>query len=232
MNGFNLQVFNYQEREIRVIQKDNQDWWVAKDVCDILDVANVTQAVSKLDSDERSMFNIGRQGEVNIINEPGLYKLILRSDKPEAKPFIRWITHEVIPSIRKTGSYSVNPSIINATKLYEVMLPSLKEAHATPKDLTECMIRLVHGIEKKERKELQKKQKKQNLSRERQEILDVFTENIGKILHPLEVAKLTGKSIQSVRKIIWRMERDRQLYKKYNGEYYLEEPVEDLFYGN
>lgn len=101
-----LQIFNYREKEVRVVRKDNQDWWVAKDVCDVLDIINVTQAVGKLDDDERSMFNIGRQGEVNVINEPGLYKIILRSDKPEAKPFIRWITHEVIPSIRKTGSYS------------------------------------------------------------------------------------------------------------------------------
>ena len=59
--------------------------------------------VESLDDDERAMFNIGRQGEINIINEPGLYSLILRSRKSEAKAFKRWITHEVIPTIRKTG---------------------------------------------------------------------------------------------------------------------------------
>ena len=74
---------------------------MAKDVCDTLDIQNATQAIANLDEDERAMYYIGRQGETNIINKPGLYSLILRSRKPEAKAFKRWITHEVIPAIRK-----------------------------------------------------------------------------------------------------------------------------------
>ncbi|MED4353580.1 Bro-N domain-containing protein [Schinkia azotoformans] len=100
-------IFQYEEKNVRTILKDGEIWFVAKDVCSILEIQNVTQAVSKLDEDERSMFNIGRQGEVNIINESGLYSLILTSRKPEAKAFKRWITHEVIPSIRKTGTYMI-----------------------------------------------------------------------------------------------------------------------------
>lgn len=102
-----LQVFNFSGNDVRVIAKDGQPWWVAKDVCEVLEITNPTQAVSRLDEDERAMFNIGRQGETNIINEPGLYSLILGSRKPEAKAFKRWITHDVIPAIRDTGTYSM-----------------------------------------------------------------------------------------------------------------------------
>lgn len=70
-----------------------------------------------IDEDERSMFNIGRQGEVNIVNEPGLYRLIFKSNRPEAKKFQKWIYHEVLPQIRKTGVYKLRgpsiPGILN-----------------------------------------------------------------------------------------------------------------------
>jgi prophage antirepressor-like protein len=69
-------------------------------------IQNVTQALQRLDEDERSMFNIGRQGNANIVNEPGLYELIFASRKPEAKTFKKWLKQEVLPSIRKTGSYN------------------------------------------------------------------------------------------------------------------------------
>lgn len=103
----NLQLFsNEQFGTVRTVTKNGEPWFVATDVCKALDIQNVTQALDRLDSDERSMFNIGRQGETNVVNEPGLYTLILGSRKPEAKTFKRWITHEVIPSIRKTGMYA------------------------------------------------------------------------------------------------------------------------------
>ena len=70
-------------------------------MCNVLDLSNPTIAVSRLDEDERAKFNLGRQGDATIVNEPGLYTLILSSRKPEAKAFKRWIAHEVIPSIRK-----------------------------------------------------------------------------------------------------------------------------------
>ncbi|MCK8827708.1 hypothetical protein MWH25_08120 [Natroniella acetigena] len=88
---------------------DNEDvvWFVAKDVCDALGLSNPSVAVNRLDDDERAKFNLGRQGKTNFVNEHGLYNLVLGSRKPEAKKFKRWITHEVIPSIRKTGNYSI-----------------------------------------------------------------------------------------------------------------------------
>lgn len=90
--------------KVRTVDYNNEIWFVAKDVCDILDIQNTTQALQNLDLDERAMFNIGRQGDANIVNEYGLYSLIFGSRKKEAMEFRRWITHEVIPSIRKTGS--------------------------------------------------------------------------------------------------------------------------------
>ncbi len=91
--------------EIRTIEIENQPWFVAKDICYILEIQNTTQAINRLDEDERTMLNIGRQGNTNLINEYGLYNLILASRKKEAREFKRWITHEVIPSIRKHGGY-------------------------------------------------------------------------------------------------------------------------------
>lgn len=105
----NLQIFkNDTFGQVRILEKDNELWFVAKDVCDCLEIKNTTDALKRLDNDERSRFNLGRQGETNIVNEYGLYNLVLSSRKPEAKEFKRWITHDVIPQIRKTGTYSVN----------------------------------------------------------------------------------------------------------------------------
>lgn len=101
-----LTVFNNEEfGEIRTITIDGEPWFVAADVCRALDLSNPTIATSRLDEDERAKFNLGRQGDGTIINESGLYSLVLGSRKPEAKAFKRWITHDVIPTIRKTGGY-------------------------------------------------------------------------------------------------------------------------------
>lgn len=86
MNG--LQVFNYGTTPIRTVQRDNETWWVLKDVCGVLGIENATDVAKRLDEDEVTRFNLGGlSGESNIINESGLYNVILRSDKPEAKPF-------------------------------------------------------------------------------------------------------------------------------------------------
>lgn len=102
-----LQVFDFEEQAVRVVMQDGNPWWVARDICNVLELSNPTMALVNLDDDERAKFNLGRQGEANIISESGLYSLIIRSDKPEAKKFKRWVTHEVIPSIRKTGRYEL-----------------------------------------------------------------------------------------------------------------------------
>lgn len=93
--------------EIRVIERDGNPWFVAKDVCNVLgiDTSNLSKV---LDADEKGTYSVRTPGgdqRVSIINEPGLYSLILRSRKPQAKEFKRWVTHEVLPTIRKTGAY-------------------------------------------------------------------------------------------------------------------------------
>ena len=85
--------------------EDGEPWFVAKDVCDALELSNVTVALQRLDDDERAKFNLGRQGDTNVVNEAGLYTLILGSKKKEAQAFKRWVTHEVLPALRRDGAY-------------------------------------------------------------------------------------------------------------------------------
>lgn len=109
MNG--LQVFEYGANQIRTVDREGEPWFVLKDVCGVLGLKNPTMIVNRLDEDERAKFDLGRQGEVNVINESGLYHVILRSDKPEAGPFRKWVTSEVLPSIRKHGAYMTADTI-------------------------------------------------------------------------------------------------------------------------
>lgn len=101
-----IQKFDFKGASLRTLtDKAGEPWFVAKDVCDILEISNPSDALKRLDDDERSRFNLGRQGETNIVNEAGLYVLVLGSRKPEAHEFKRWVTHEVLPQIRRTGGY-------------------------------------------------------------------------------------------------------------------------------
>lgn len=97
-----IQIFNYNNKMIRTVTLDNEPWWVLKDVCDVLKLSNPSKVAQRLDNDELTNFELrGESGVVNIINESGLYNVILRSDKPQAKPFRKWITNEVLPSLEK-----------------------------------------------------------------------------------------------------------------------------------
>ena len=104
-----LEIFKNEEfGEIRVTAIDGEPWFVAKDVCDILGISNPTMAIEGLENFERAKFNLGRQGEANIISESGFYTLVLRSREPVAKPFRIWVTNKILPTIRKTGGYVNN----------------------------------------------------------------------------------------------------------------------------
>lgn len=117
-----LQVFNYEANEVRTVIINGQPWWIAKDICSILGQSNTTVALERLDADEVTKFNLGGlAGEANLVNEAGMYSLILGSRKPEAKAFKRWITHEVIPSIRKHGLYAKDELLDNPDLLLEVV---------------------------------------------------------------------------------------------------------------
>lgn len=107
--------FNYNSRQVRTIVKDGEPWFVAKDVCDILEISNGRDAVSRLDEDEKDAVGIadaiGREQQTTIISESGVYALVFTSRKEEAENFKRWIRKEVIPSIRKHGAYMTPETI-------------------------------------------------------------------------------------------------------------------------
>lgn len=105
-----MQIFNYQNKQVRTVEKNGEPWWVLKDVCEVLemDTTQLKKVADRLEPDEKGRNLIPTPGgnqETWIINESGLYNVILRSDKPQAKPFRKWVTSEVLPSIRKHGGY-------------------------------------------------------------------------------------------------------------------------------
>lgn len=102
-----LEIFKNEEfGEIRTVMKDGEPMFCLMDICKALEVKNATDVAKRLDEDEVTRLNLGsRSGETNFITESGLYAVILRSDKPNARKFRKWITSEVLPSIRKTGAY-------------------------------------------------------------------------------------------------------------------------------
>ena len=114
----NLAVFDYNNNSVRIVEKNGEPWFVAKDLCAILEIKNVGDALNRLDSDEKQELTgqqvIGLTDNPNItrlsvVSESGMYALVLSSRKPEAKPFRKWVTAEVLPSIRKTGQYAPTP---------------------------------------------------------------------------------------------------------------------------
>ena len=105
--------FDFKGSSVRVVMVDGEPWFVAKDVCDILGLGNVSWALNSLDSDEKGITRsdtLGGSQSLLTVNESGLYALIFKSKKPQAKAFQKWVTSVVLPSIRKTGGYSVRPS--------------------------------------------------------------------------------------------------------------------------
>lgn len=101
--------WTFGETEVRTIEKDGEPWWVLSDVCKVLELNSPHKVADRLEEDEKGrnlIPTLGGEQEMTIINESGLYSVILRSDKPQAKPFRKWVTAEVLPSIRKNGCYS------------------------------------------------------------------------------------------------------------------------------
>lgn len=113
-----LQIFNNEEfGEVRTAVVNDEPMFCLIDICKALEIKNATDVAKRLDEDERTRLNLGRQGETNFITESGLYAVILRSDKPNAKKFRKWVTSEVLPTIRKTGSYNKPMSTAEKIKL-------------------------------------------------------------------------------------------------------------------
>lgn len=143
-NSLEVFTFTYDaDHAIRTLEHKGDIWFVAKDVCNVLGLTNPTVALDSLDEDERSKFSLGRQGEANIINESGLYTLVLRSNKPNAKLFRKWVTGTVLPSIRKHGFYATPAtaqSILDDPDNFIQVLQAYKEQKAqnSEKDATTC----------------------------------------------------------------------------------------------
>lgn len=131
-----LDVFQYAGQQVRTVLVDGEPWFVAADVCRILEHTNPSMAVSSLDDDEKGLRNVDTLGgaqSLMAVNEPGLYSLILRSRKPEAKKFKRWVTHDVLPTIRKTGRYGSDVDMLAAlpsSKLLALAAEAAERAEA------------------------------------------------------------------------------------------------------
>lgn len=129
----NLQVFSYEGKEVRTIQESGEPWWVLKDVCEVLELSNSRMVAERLDEDEKGVSivdTLGGKQELTVISESGLYNVILLSRKPEARKFKRWVTHEILPSIRKHGAYMTSDKleeIMNDPDAWIKLLTTLKE---------------------------------------------------------------------------------------------------------
>ena len=138
---YGLQVFSYEGNEVRTVQKGSEILWVLKDVCGILGIEKYRDAATRLDDDEREpvlVDTLGGRQEMIAVTESGLYSIILLSRKPEAKKFKRWVTHEVLPTIRKHGAY-VTPAkleeLMNNPDSWIKVLTALKEERAAKERL-------------------------------------------------------------------------------------------------
>lgn len=152
--------FSATKQQIESVLVENEPYFIAKDVCDILELDNVTNALSKLDDDEKLTLKVLRAGQnrsVNLVSESGLFALIMRSNKPEAKSFRKWVTSEVLPSLRKNGFYGntkklndfidardvpytqvlFNETSVRTITLKEIPYYSLNDYHAAIKSRTE-----------------------------------------------------------------------------------------------
>ena len=133
----NIQVFEYQNNKVRTVDVDGEAWFVLKDVCAVLGISNNRMAADRLDDDEKGVSlidTLGGKQEMVIVNESGLYHVILRSDKPEAAPFRRWVTNDVLPAIRKTGSYNA-PQLTRSQLLATALIAAHEELEEKDKQI-------------------------------------------------------------------------------------------------
>lgn len=133
----NIQVFEYQNNKVRTVDVDGEAWFVLKDVCEVLHLGTTAKVAERLDNDEKGMNQIHTPGgaqNVTVVNESGLYHVILRSDKPEAAPFRRWVTNDVLPAIRKTGSYNA-PQLTRSQLLATALIAAHEELEEKDKQI-------------------------------------------------------------------------------------------------
>lgn len=148
-NNNKLAVFaNPDFGEVRTLEINGEPWFVLADVCNALGISNSRNIAARLEEDEKGvtlMDTLGGAQNITVINESGLYSVILRSDKPQAKPFRKWVTSEVLPSIRKTGAYSVTQTV--SDKQLDVEMEKARATLATEKRLqAELILRVAEKM--------------------------------------------------------------------------------------
>ena len=145
-----LQLFDYNGFQVRAVEQNGDFWFIAKDVCDVLELTNAREAIKSLDDDEKSSVRIsdgtsklGGNPNFNVINESGIYTLIMRSNKPEAKRFRKWVTGKVLPTLFRTGFYSLTPKKQLTGKASDTKFYSTDELAAELKTTEYGIMRLV-----------------------------------------------------------------------------------------
>lgn len=150
----NIVPFTFEGAQVRVVEIAGEPWFVAADVCAVLEIGNPSMAMNRLEEDEVTLSQIeGSHRPTNLISESGLYSLVLRSDKPQARPFRKWVTAEVLPSIRKTGRYGSQgpllfmptPSVVDCMAIAQVAAESLR-ASAASRILMFSKVAKLHGL--------------------------------------------------------------------------------------
>jgi len=145
-----LQVFNFMPEQIIRANSDENGvvWFIALDICRVLDIANSSHALSRLDDDEKGVVisdTLGGQQEFRTINESGLYSLILTSRKPEAKVFKRWVTHDVLPAIARQGFY-VSPAALDRFDIISVQSQAMLIELDRQREMMDKRIRKIEGL--------------------------------------------------------------------------------------
>lgn len=187
----NVQEFKFETLPLNVIDKAGEPWFIAKEVCEILEISNTSKAVEGLDEDELTksytIDSLGRNQEVLIISESGLYTLIIRSNKPKAKEFRKWVTGVVLPSIRKTGGYGISGKDNVLINLYEKVI-----------DLQSQVMVLQEKVSNIQIGQLMCRQDKYNSERFRKEIIRLYNDGYSTRV----IAKMFGVSINKVLEIL------------------------------
>ena len=146
-------VFNFSGVDIRTVVVNDEPWFVANDVCNILDLENSRKALTRISDKNKGVSisdTLGGKQEVAIVNEPGLYKLIFTSRKAEAEQFQDWIYEEVLPSIRKTGKYNITQKLSNQLlgtidqKLYKIITDKTKTTEQAENEVNKIIEQITH----------------------------------------------------------------------------------------
>lgn len=186
----NIQKFHFETLPLNVIDKAGEPWFIAKEVCEILEISNYRDAVSRLDDDERvsvKVDTLGGEQDMTAISESGLYILIIRSNKPNARKFRKWVTSEVLPCIRKTGGYGIAGKDNVLINLYEKVA-----------DLQSQVMVLQEKVSNIQIGQLMCRQDKYNSERFRKEIIRLYNDGYSTRV----IAKMFGISINKVLDIL------------------------------